>query len=75
MHILPPYSLFGGGQLPPLPPTSRIHALNCIVCVLLQLVKAFFNENITLKPPNSLAPGAEVQTGIDMLQSYIYTCL
>jgi len=24
MHILPPQSLFGG-QLPPLPPTSRVH--------------------------------------------------
>jgi len=38
-------------------------------------VKAFFNESITLKLPSSMTQEDQVQTGIDMLQSYIYTCL
>jgi len=38
-------------------------------------VKAFFNESITLKLPSSMTQEDQVQTGINMLQSYIYTCL
>jgi len=38
-------------------------------------VKAFFNESITLKLPSSMTQEDQVETGIDMLQNYIYTCL
>jgi len=38
-------------------------------------VKAFFNENITLKLPSAVTPGDQVQTLLDILQNYIYTCL